>query len=90
MEAKKKLRRCRRTYGEREMVVRGHHMNVRHMKKWCEENNVQYKTWKEADDADICVVSFSDYDLHERRDSCLEDNESYFLNENDYGKWCEN
>ena len=86
---KPKTRRCRRAYNEKELEHRRHLSNVRHLKKWCEERDIEYKTWEDAQLTDICVVSASDYDLHEERSTCVQDNDSYFISITDYETWCE-
>ena len=86
---KPKIKRCRRAYNEKELEHRRHLSNVRHLKKWCEEHNLECRTWEDAQLTDICVVSTSDYDLYEERSTCVQDNDSYFLSPVDYETWCE-
>jgi hypothetical protein len=85
----KKTRRCRRACSEKELLTRRYHQDVRNFKKWCENNNVSYKTFDEASNDDICVLSKNE--LLESLDRSLisEDNECYFLNQDDYEKWQE-
>ena len=85
----KAIRRSKRVQSMKETETRKHHSNVRFLKRWCEEHNTICKNWNDAKSDDICVVSRSDYDLHEYRSNCVEDNESYFLKQEDYEQWAE-
>jgi hypothetical protein len=86
---KRAVRRSRRVYSERELELRKHHSNVRFLKKWCEQHDLECRDWDHASFTDICVVSLSDYDVHEERTTCVEDNESWFLSPGDYETWCQ-
>ena len=72
-----------------ETLIRYHHKKVRELKGWCENNNIPYFSYNEAEMSDICVCSKVEYELHDTRQMCCEDNESYFLHPEDYEKWCE-
>ena len=73
----------------REMMIRHHHRNVRNLQDWCLENDAEAIPYKDAEEYDICVCSKSEYELHEYRKNCSPENESWFLNQEDYEKWCE-
>ena len=87
----RKTRRCVRTriQSQEERELREYHADVRKFKNWCNENNVTYHTFDDADNLDYCVLSRNEYDLHDVRRCLVEDHESYFLNLEDYEKWCE-
>ena len=85
------LRRCKRSkaWSEHQLYTRRYHSDVNRFKEWCEENNVSYETYDTAGPNDICVLSMNEYHLHDTRKMIYEDSEDYFLNSEDYEKWCE-
>jgi hypothetical protein len=72
-----------------EKIKRAYKAEVRKAKEWCEQKNVMLKTYSEADEYDMCIISNSEYDLHESKNEIAEDNGSYFLNVEDYEKYTE-
>ena len=82
-------RHTKRIPSQRELETRRYHKDVRNFKKWCEDNNVSYYTYENADKDFICVLSRYEFDLNEKRERCSENNEQYFLSLEDYEKWCE-
>lgn len=72
-----------------ERMKRQYSSDVRKFKKWCNDNNISYRTFNQADSYDICVLSKSEYEIRDERSQITQDNESYFLNPYDYEKWCE-
>jgi hypothetical protein len=69
-------------------LARAHARSIRTAQNWCAEHNYTLKTFSEADPYDICIVSKSEYDLHEFRKDIAEDNDSRFLEPNGYEEWC--
>ena len=63
---------------------------VRKIKDWCKENEATLRSYSEADLYNVCIASKSEYDLYEFRKDIAEDNESYFLDAEDYEKWPKN
>lgn len=84
-----KITQKSKTYSEGELCKRRYHSDVRKFKEWCDDNNVTYKTFNDADDDDVCVLSQDEYHLHDTRRMISEDCEDYFLNIEDYETWCE-
>lgn len=78
----------KKIHSQHEVELRRYHKEVREFKTLCQENGMSYKTYKEADEHDICVLSRNEYELHDMRSMIVEDNESYFLTQEDYEKWC--
>lgn len=84
-----KITQKSKTYSEGELCKRRYHSDVRKFKEWCDDNNVTYKTFSDANDDDVCVLSQDEYHLHDTRRMISEDCEDYFLNIEDYETWCE-
>lgn len=78
-----------RVQSQAEREKRQHHSEVRKLKQWCYQNGIICKSYKEAENDDICVLSRSEYDLHEAKAYLVEDNESYFLSPTSYETWCD-
>ena len=68
-------------------ISRAYNRAVRRYQEWCEERHLKLKTWQEADNYDICVLSQSEYDVGEYRKKVVENNRSYFMEEDDYEKF---
>ena len=70
-----------------EREIRIHHNQVRKLKQWCLENNVELKKFYEASPQDICVLSLSDYDLLDCKNNIEVDNDSYFISDENLEVW---
>jgi translation elongation factor P/translation initiation factor 5A len=81
---KKAIKRARRTMGEKEMMTRRYHAQVRRTLKDLDSKNIEVKTFDGADDTDICILSRNEFDISEMRKNIEENNESYFINIQDY------
>lgn len=68
-------------------INRAYNQAVKRHQNWCEERHLKLKTWSEADNYDICVLSQSEYDVGEYRKNVIEDNRSLFMSEDDYEKF---
>ena len=67
-----------------ELEVRRHHASLRKLKAYCSDANVELKDYKSADPDDMCVLSLEDVDLGARKNYLPEDNDSWFVSEDDY------
>ena len=68
--------------------IRQYHSDVRKVKTWCENHGILLKSWDNASSTDVCILSKSEYDVHDYRKVLDEDNESYFLSPLDYENYC--
>lgn len=69
-----------------ELETRRYHRSAKRVKKWCKDQNVELHTWSEASEDEQCVLSKVDYELGARKDYLSEDNESYFVSEDEYDR----
>lgn len=69
---------------DKELEVRRHHASLRRLKAHCNDANVELKDYKSADPDDMCVLSLEDVDLGARKNYLTEDNDSWFVSEDDY------
>ena len=69
---------------DKELEVRRHHASLRRLKAHCSDANVELKDYKSADPDDMCVLSLEDVDLGARKSYLTEDNDSWFVSEDDY------
>lgn len=71
--------------------LRHYRTEVARLKKWCEENDITLYSFSDERTLAhyICVQSKNELNLHERRRDIETDEESYFLTEEDYDKYCE-
>lgn len=67
-----------------ELEVRRHHKSLRRLKAHYSDMNVELKDYKSADPDDMCVLSLEDVDLGARKSYLTEDNDSWFVSEDDY------
>lgn len=67
-----------------ELETRRHHASLRRLKTYCSDVNVELKDYKSANPDDMCVLSLEDVDLGARKNYLPEDNDSWFVNEDDY------
>lgn len=67
-----------------ELEIRRHHASLRKLKVYCSDVNVELKDYKSADPDDMCVLSLEDIDLGARKNYLPEDNDSWFVSEDDY------
>lgn len=67
-----------------ELEVRRHHASLRKLKAYCSDVNVELKDYKSANPDDMCVLSLEDVDLGARKSYLPEDNDSWFVSEDDY------
>lgn len=67
-----------------ELETRRYHRSVKRVKKWCKDQDVELHTWSEASGDEQCVLSKVDYELGAYREYLSEDNESYFVSEDNY------
>ena len=67
-----------------ELETRRYHRSVKRVQRWCEDQNIKLHSWSEAGENEQCVLSTIDYELGAYREYISEDNESYFVSEEDY------
>lgn len=67
-----------------ELETRRHHASLRRLKVYCSDMNVELKDYKSANSDDMCVLSLEDVDLGARKNYLPEDNDSWFVSEDDY------
>ena len=67
-----------------ELEIRRHHASLHKLKTYCSDVNVELKDYKSADPDDMCVLSLEDVDLGARKNYLPEDNDSWFVSEDDY------
>lgn len=67
-----------------ELEIRRHHASLRKLKVYCSDVNVELRDYKSADPDDMCVLSLEDVDLGARKNYLPEDNDSWFVSEDDY------
>ena len=67
-----------------ELEIRHHHASLRKLKAYYSDVNVELKDYKSADPDDMCVLSLEDVDLGARKSYLTEDNDSWFVSEDDY------
>ena len=67
-----------------ELETRRHHSSLRRLKAHCNDMNVELKDFKSADPDDMCVLSLEDVDLGSRKSYLTVDNDSWFVDEDDY------
>ena len=71
---------------DKELEIRRFHKSVRSVKQWCADNDVVLHSYSEASSDELCVLSQDEYELSSRRGYLDKDNESYFVDEDDYEK----
>lgn len=69
---------------DNELETRRHHSSLRKLKAHCSDMNVELKDFESAGPDDMCVLSLEDVDLGSRKSYLTVDNDSWFVNENDY------
>lgn len=74
-----KTRMKKRQYTAHEMELRRFHADVRKLKKTCEDKGIVLKTYEDASDDDICVLSNNEYEISETKFSCDPEHENYFV-----------
>ena len=67
-----------------ELETRRHHLSLRKLKAHCSDVNVELKDFESAGPDDMCVLSLDDVDLGSRKSYLTVDNDSWFVNEDDY------
>lgn len=67
-----------------ELETRRHHSSLRRLKAHCSNMNVELKDFESAGPDDMCVLSLEDVDLGSRKSYLTTDNDSWFVNEDDY------
>lgn len=75
---------------DKELEIRRYHKDVKRVKRWCSDNDVELHTYQEASSDELCVLSQDEYEISARRGYLKEDNESYFVSEEDYESVTEN
>lgn len=63
--------------------------NLRKIKNICEQLNINLKEYNDAYKDDICIISYSDFELYSTKQNCCSQTEGYFINESDYEKFKE-
>ncbi len=71
---------------EQELLTRRFHSDVRKIKNACEKQDVTIYDFSTAPEDSICVISSDEYELCAVRRYIFVDNESYFVEEDDYDK----
>lgn len=74
----------RKTMSASELATRRFHKDKRTIIKLCDIHNIPIKTFKEALDDNVCVLSKNDYDIGSTRKYLSEDNEQLFVADKDY------
>ena len=67
-----------------ELELRRFHRSLKRIKKWCKDQDIKIHSYSEALSDEVCVISKDEYEVSSRRDYLPEDNESYFVSEEDY------
>lgn len=67
-----------------ELETRRHHSSLRKLKAHCSDMNVELKDFNSANPDDMCVLSLDDVDLGSRRNYLTVDNDSWFVDEDNY------
>lgn len=67
-----------------EIELRRFHRSLKRIKKWCKDQDIKIHSYSEASSDEVCVTSKDEYEVSSRRDYLPEDNESYFVSEEDY------
>ena len=67
-----------------ELETRRHHSSLRKLKAHCSDMNVELKDFNSANPDDMCVLSLDDIDLGSRRNYLTVDNDSWFVDEDNY------
>lgn len=67
-----------------ELELRQFHRSLKRIKKWCKDQDVEIHSYSEASSNEVCVTSRDEYEISSRRDYLTEDNESWFVSEEDY------
>ena len=67
-----------------ELELRRFHRSLKRIKKWCKDQDIKIHSYSEASSDEVCVTSKDEYEVSSRRDYLPEDNESYFVSEEDY------
>ena len=67
-----------------ELETRRHHSSLRRLKAHYSDMNVELKDFESAGPDDMCVLSLEDVDLGSRKSYLTTDNDSWFVNEDDY------
>ena len=57
------------------------------LKKLAKQNDWKLKSFNEAEDGYICVLSNCDYEIGSTVESCDESNENYFMSQSDYDEY---
>ena len=71
---------------DNELETRRHHSSLRKLKAHCSDMNVELKDFNSANPDDMCVLSLDDVDLGSRRNYLTVDNDSWFVDEDNYEK----
>lgn len=69
---------------DNELETRRHHSSLRKLKAHCSDMNVELKDFNSANPDDMCVLSLDDVDLGSRRNYLTVDNDSWFVDEDNY------
>lgn len=69
---------------DRELEIRRHHASLRRLKAHCNDVNVELEDYESANPNDMCVLSLEDVDLGSRKSYLTNDNDSWFVSEDDY------
>lgn len=77
-------RRKNSQMSDSELETRRHHKSLRRLKAHCSDMNVELKDYKSADPDDMCVLSLEDVDLGARKVYLTTDNDSWFVDEDNY------
>ena len=67
-----------------ERFKRQYHAEVRKLKRWAEENNIEVYDYQTAPLGYVCVLSMVEYDVGMCRENMEQDHECYFMTEENY------
>lgn len=67
-----------------EKELRRYHRDVKKLKKLCEEHEIVLKSYDEALNDDICVLSKNDYEIGACKEYLDDSNEPYFVHEQEF------
>ena len=71
---------------ESELDLRRFHKDVRALKKVCRDNNITLLEYEEALNDDVCILSYSEYEIGATKEYTSEGLECYFVHSSDFSK----
>lgn len=79
----------RKRYSANEQATRRFHADVRKLKAVCKTNGWELSQYDLSRSDWMCVLSSSDYEIDSNMYECFEENENYFLSQENYNQYRE-